>query len=327
MESDRATTKDHRYVLIASNAYSGSTLLSYLLGEHPEIATVSDVSGTRRADRMTDFQCSCRLLMRECPFWLEVRSRMRARGFADFQLADFGLGFDYSPSALRNRIRTGSLRWGRVEDGRDAVFGLWPPDARAMAELGRRNRAFAEVVLEITKARVFVDASKERLRPRYLRRYVGMEFRVIHLVRDVRGVVYSTRRRQRKAALSTGAIARHWTNTNQAIQRSLRRLPPTASTLVRYEDLCVDPEPTLRRLEEFCGVDPASAYRGEAPQQHLLGNQIRLNPISEIRLDEQWREALTRTETAHIVATAGDLLGQFYPEDDPRPATRSNMAE
>lgn len=327
MESDRAATKDRRYVVIASNAYSGSTLLSYLLGEHPEIATVSDVSGTRRANRMTDFQCSCRRLMRECPFWLEVQSRMRSRGFASFQLGDFGLGFDYSPSPLRNRIRTGSLRWGGIEDGRDAVFGLWPADARAMAELGRRNRAFAEVIMEISEASVFVDASKERLRPRYLQRYLGMDLRVIHLIRDARGVVYSTRRRQRKAGLSVGAIARHWTNTNHAIQRSLRRLPPTASTLVRYEDLCVDPKSTLRRLEAFCGVDPTAAYSGEAPQQHLLGNQIRLNPISEIRLDERWRETLTPAETAHIRASAGDLLSQFYPEDDHEPATRSGLGE
>lgn len=303
------------YVVIASNAYSGSTLLSYLLGEHPQIATVSDVSGTRRAERMNDFQCSCLRPMRECPFWLEVQSRMRSRGYADFRLGDFGLGFDYSPSRLHNRFRTGTLRWGAIEDARDALFGLWPPDARAMAELGRRNRAFAEVVMEIRGARIFLDASKERLRSRYLQRYLGMDLRVIHLIRDVRGVVVSTRRRERNAALRVGAIARHWTNTNRAIQRCVRRLPPGASTIVRYEDLCRDPESTLRRLKEFCGVDLTAGRTGDARQQHLLGNQMRLQPISEVRLDERWRTTLTPAEITQVLARAGNMLGHFYPAD------------
>jgi len=302
------------HVLLASSPYSGSTLASHLLGIHPEIATVSDVSGRRREQRMATFSCSCGRRMLDCPFWERVLHGMRAAGYPNFELGNFGLGFDHGPSPKLDRLRVGSLRWSELENLRDALFRLWPADERAMREIGRRNRQFAATVAAIEGGRVFVDASKERLRARFLRRYADPSLRVIHLVRDVRGVVASARGHGSHARSSLDGLARDWARTNEAIARSAGRSRPDGYLLVRYEDLCREPERVLSSMYEFCGVETLDGPPPVA-ELHLLGNRVRLASLAEIRLDERWREALSPDEQARVLTTAGPTFRRFYGED------------
>ena len=302
----------HRsYVMIACAPYSGSTLLASLLGEHPEIATVSEVSGTQRARQMDRFRCSCQRLMVECPFWQEVEGRARAAGIEDFALGDFRLRFD-NPGLL-GRVRTGSLRSTTAEDIRDAVLRLVPSHERSLRKLGQRNRAFAHVILDATDKRVFVDASKEGMRLRYLRRYLGMQLKVVHLVRDVRGVVASSRKRHED--VDVASAAKGWARTNATLMRHLEGLDPRARTLLRYEDLCRDPDGTLAALHAFMAVTPvgASVPSDANRSQHLLGNRARLRSMTEIRLDEQWRSSLSSDERATIMDASAPIFRSLYP--------------
>jgi hypothetical protein len=307
-----------RYILIASNAYSGSTLLSYLLGQHPQIATVSDVSGTRRTTQMEGFACSCGLAMQACPFWKEIEQRMRRRGYNDFTLDDFRLGFDAGRPRWLARLRIGSLRWRAVEDLRDMAF-MATGSHRLLARIAQRNLGFAEAVLEATGATVFVDASKERMRLRYLERYLDADLRVIHLVRDVRGVVDSTLRRG-KLGLTMVEAARRWGRTNEVIFRNLSVIPANRQQLIRYEDLCTDVEGSLATLFELCGVDPVTASGDLGTDQHLLGNRMRLTGWDEVRLDEGWRTRLTEGEQRQIVEAAGPVVQRLYGADARREA-------
>jgi hypothetical protein len=306
---------DPSFVFIASTAYSGSTLLSYLLGAHPEIATVSDVSGTRRADRMADYLCSCQARMLDCEFWASLQSRMHARGFGDFVITDFRLGFDYDGRSLAGRLRTAPIRFAALDSARNAAVGVvWPGHERRIRAIAARNEAFARAVLEETGASVFVDASKERMRSRYLFRYLNMELKVIHLVRDVRGVVESTVRRGKRGDLSLTGVARAWAKTHRVIIRNLESIPPDHRILVRYEDLCRDPDGELARLFAFCGVDPTVRIEDfRARQQHLLGNKMRLDGSSAIRLDERWRDTFTTAEQESIRTAAGSTFERLYP--------------
>lgn len=303
-------------VFIASTAYSGSTLLSALLAMHPAIATVSDVSGTRRSRSMDTFRCSCGERMAACPFWLAVREAMLRRGVHSFDLADFRLGFDYAGRTVRGRLLTGSLgrRW--LERARDRLAAGWPGHERRMRAIGVRNRAFAEAVLEVTGRRVFVDASKERLRARHLARYLGAPVRVIHLVRDVRGVVGSTIRHGKRPRDGPAGIARDWRSTHESILRDLAALPADRRTRVRYEDLCRDPDGTLRGLFRFCGVDPEAGPTGTAAgaptTPHLLGNRVRLSGLGAIHLDERWRDELDERALGAIASAAGPTNAAFY---------------
>ena len=304
----------HRsYVVVACAPYSGSTLLASLLGAHPEIATVSEVSGTKRVGQMDVFRCSCQRLMTECPFWQQVQSRALAAGINDFALGDFRLRF--GGGGILHHMRTGSLRWTAAENIRDALFQTFPSHERRLQELGQRNRAFANIVLDVTNKRVFVDTSKEGMRLRYLSRYLGMDLKAIHLVRDVRGAVSSSMRRDGRGA-DVGAAARAWARSNATLMRHLAALDARNRTLVRYEDLCRDPEGTMAALYSFCGVEPSNVPGRSVSNnsQHLLGNRARLRPTTEIRLDERWRSSLSSDDLAVIAKASAPVFRSLHPD-------------
>jgi hypothetical protein len=307
-----AKSVERRYVFLASSPYSGSTLFSYLLAAHPRIATVSDVSGTRRAGQMDTFECSCGRRMRDCPFWAELRERAAARGLEDLDLADFRLGFDHHGSGPLAGLRSRSLRWSSLENVRDvalAPLGTW----RSMRQIGERSWAFANALLDMEDADVFVDASKERLRIRNLRRHLPATPFVIHLVRDVRGVVDSTIRRADQPVAAT-KVARTWGRTNDSILRQLDELPADHWLRVRYEDLCADVDGVMRRVYRFCGVDPNLPLQPVGAEMHLLGNRMRLSAPRSVTLDERWRSNITSKEQGAIVRAAGKAFRVLYPE-------------
>lgn len=252
---------------------------------------------------MATFTCSCGMLMTECPFWLQVRDGMHDAGHPDFELANFDLGFDHRRSRTLNRMRVGSLRWSALEIMRDAAFRLWPGDEAAMRAIGQRNRQFASTVTTIAGGRTFVDASKERLRARFLRRYVDPGVKVIHLVRDVRGVVASARGHSSHAASSVEGLARGWAKTNDAIARVSGAWGPNLYLRVGYEELCRDPTAVLAGMYAFCGVAPLKAPP-PLNELHLLGNRVRMASLDEIRLDERWKTALTPDEQAAVLELA-----------------------
>ena len=289
------------YALVASSSYSGSTLLAMLLNAHPDIAAIGETSTGRRETRMSTFQCSCGRLMAECPFWVDVAERMRRAGYPDFRLANFELGFDPPARTLGGRLLYGSLRLSPVERVRDWVAARIPRHRDRMAAIGRRNRDFAAAILDVAGARVLVDTSKERMRARDLRHWLGMDLRVIHLVRDPRGVVYSSVRRGRDGGDERAAAVR-WAKVNAAILNAMAALPQDRRLVVRYEDLCTDPDAVLRRIARFLDLDPARLAGATAGDRelHVLGNRTRLVPVTEIRLDERWRSELTDAQVERI---------------------------
>ena len=315
MMDGQASTAGRRYAVLASSPYSGSTLASFLLASHPRVATISDVSGTRRVGQMDTFRCSCGELMSTCPFWAQLRERAAQYGIADLDLADFRAGFDAAHRGAFARIQARSLRWPAVEHLRDralAPLGV----AEAMRAVAARSWGLANAVMDIANAEVFVDASKERLRIRYLDRYLPVRPLVIHLVRDVRGVVDSTLRRAKRNDPAV-RIARDWARTNDSIDQQLRELPVDRQLRIRYEDLCRDVIGTLERAFAFMGVDPHEPLQPIGQEQHMLGNQMRLSEPAEVQLDERWREALPDDVMRAVLRAARPVFGRLYPEEDP----------
>jgi hypothetical protein len=193
----------------------------------------------------------------------------------------------------------GSSGNNTLDSIRDAVFRAWPAEVRKRKAWAARNVAFIEAVLEVMDKEVFVDTSKGRWRLRSLYDYSALDVRAIHLVRDVRGVVYS--RLRRKADISAGEAARQWVRVNQKLEITLQSLPGDKHILLRYEDLCHDVQGTMEKLFEFCGVvsSDKSIRFDEAPH-HIVGNPMRLGSPSRIKLDERWRSQLTEGQLNEI---------------------------
>jgi hypothetical protein len=250
--------------------------------------------------------------MRECPFWTELLEHASRHGLEDLDLADFRLGFDHPGVGPLPRVQARSLRWSSLENVRDAA--LAPLGAgRGMRRVGERSWAFANALLDMEDADVFVDASKERLRIRNLRRHLPAPPSVIHLVRDVRGVVDSTIRRA-KQPLGAVQIARVWGRTNDSILRQLDEMPADRWLRVRYEDLCADVDGVMREVYRFCGVDPSQPLQPVGADVHLLGNRMRLDAPRSVKLDERWRGNMTPEDQQAVARAAGKAFRVLYPE-------------
>jgi hypothetical protein len=256
-----------------------------------------------------EYLCSCGPKIKECEFWQAVAAAMRDRGF-EFDVAHFDTKFVLGGSRLIQCLRVGSFRNSTLDSVRDVIFLTWPDEIRQLNQLIARNKAFIEVVLELTGKDVFVDTSKDRLRVKYLHRLSTFDVRAIHLVRDVRGAIASRLRRGEE--VSVRKAARQWVSLNKKIQRLLKTLPEEKRIMIRYEDLCLDTQDTLERLYRFCEVGPGvvvTDFRSAA--HHVVGNEMRLSNVSEIKLDERWKRMLTEEQLGEIDRVAGALSRQY----------------
>jgi len=312
-----------RIAYILAPSHSGSTLLAFLLGAHPDATTVGDTAGTTRRQDPA-YRCSCGEVARTCSFWKRVSSEMVAQGF-DFSVGDFGTRFESSRSRWGNRLLHAEHRGRFLEVVRDTVLWFGPGWRQEFREIAARNAALAGTVLRITSAKVLADSSKLPHRLKFLLRIPELDIKVIHLVRDGRGVVHTCIRDNR---WSVAKSAMEWRRGIRAAEKLLSRLPVSQWTQVRYEDLCADPRKTLEQLCMFVELDPSGVTLDfRSASLHVFGNKMRLDSTSEIRLDERWKTDLTQAEVAEVNRICGHLLrrygyaldGALRPSGEPPP--------
>jgi hypothetical protein len=102
--------------------------------------------------------------------------------------------------------------------------------------------------------------------------------------------------------------ANEWRRSNEAADALLKTLHRNQCTEVHYEELCTDPAATLKRLTAFLDLDPQKTHLDfRSVTQHVIGNGMRMDSTSEIRLDERWKEALSNKDLKAFDSVAGKL--------------------
>jgi hypothetical protein len=224
-----------------------ATLLDLMLGQVPGFVSVGELRQIWQRGLVEDSRCGCRLAFHECPYWTAVG------------LAAFG-GWDRLDLAavleLRNSLdRVSTLRT------------LKRPGSRPQEEA--RIEAYVSIlenllrgIQEVSGAGVIVDSSKTPSHALLLARVPDVDLRLIHLVRDSRGVAYSwkraTRGKQRKRKLRS-LRARLGVNLSASMRwASYNARIPTLTHVgipyrfVRYEDMVGDPRTCLPGARESC---------------------------------------------------------------------------
>jgi hypothetical protein len=177
-----------RVVFLGGLGRSGTTLLERMLGEVPGVCALGEVVHLWQRDVAGNEACGCGTPFRDCPFWTEVG----ARAFGGWHNVDVD-----EVAALRARVeRTRhipALALTRTARARAA-------DIRAYAGY---YTALYQAAAEVSGASVVIDSSKHSALAFCLRAAslpvpgtstvdVGeFDLRVVHLVRDSRGVAYS----------------------------------------------------------------------------------------------------------------------------------------
>ncbi len=316
------------YILAAS--HSGSTLLSMLLGTHPRIATIGEMKLSARSMGNLDcYRCSCGNLIRECAFWQKIKNGMTDRGFS-LDLAAAGTDYREVESGYARRLLAATHRGGFLEHVRDVALSVSPVWRSQLSCIHRRNAALAATVARIAGAKVVVDSSKNPVRLKYLLRNSELDVKVIRLLRDGRAVALTAMDTAAYADASDPALrgggggssnnerlsmfeaAHRWRRSIEEAEHVLARMDRSRLIEVRYEDYCCDPDGTLDRLHRFLGVEPVRRPQEfRSIEQHVVGNGMRLDTTSEIRLDERWRDVLNEDHLRIFDGIAGAMNRRY----------------
>jgi hypothetical protein len=313
-----AETKQRRirYVCMPGSPFTGSTLLGLLLNEHPECASIGAATGLIWSVDLATYACSCGKLFRECEFWIDIEARTKALGHPVnvFDTDFWNTHLRLSHNRVINALLVRSLGSDRVNDVRDALAEKSSTVTRAIHDAGWNTWSLAAAVLDRTGKTVFVDSARDHQRPKYLHRQPLLDLKVIHLIRDPRGNSASI---MKHMGVDVAAAARQWRHYNVEAARVKRYLSQESWMTLYYEELCADPAGTLDRIFEFLGV--GKARTGPAPQdsaRHVIGNQMRLRALGEIREDLSWQTQLGPDDLkviARIAGPASRALGYNWP--------------
>ena len=280
-------------VFIGSVPRSGSTILSDLLNENPHMVNIGELVHLWERGVIENNLCGCGETFSDCAFWGKV--------------GDIAFGGWQHVSG--ERMRTLQSRADRT---RHIPSLLVPKVSRLLAtssmQYGAVVSRILRAVVEVSGKPIVVDTSKHVSTALLLRQIPDVDLRILHLVRDPRGVANSWSKvvdrpevqgeSRGMDTLHPGRIGLRWLWFNWAFA-NMDRLGVLTST-IRYEDFVADPVATLDHVVQFAGLEPYGEQLFGSDEPLVLGeghsvsgNPRRLDrrPV-ELRPDDQWRTAL-----------------------------------
>lgn len=302
-----------RVLAIGGWGRCGSTLLDMMLGQVPGLVSAGEVRELWLHGCVEDRPCGCGTSFHTCPFWTKVGEA----AFGGWHRLDLD-------RILRVRYST-DRPWGipkllRLQAG--AVHEDLVTYGAALVRL-------FDGIRQVSGARVVIDSSKIPTHTMILSRLAGADVRLVHLVRDSRGVAYSNTKVVIKQVTKgppktlprhgpVSASARYnWYNGLTALNRRDARY-----MLLRYEDLIAAPEPHLRAILRHAGEPDDVALPFLTPEGALLaenhlvdGNPVRFNKGAvPLRMDEEWRTRMAAKDRRTVTALTLPLLASWrYP--------------
>jgi sulfotransferase family protein len=140
------------------------------------------------------------------------------------------------------------------------------------------------------------------------------EARFVHVIRDVRDVALSMIEAGQIRPDAVDSAARQWAAQVGRARVDAARVDHCLE--IRYEDLALEPEPTLRRVAEFLELvwDPAVVEAGPARRDASSSAPSRTAPGTRPVLaepPERWRSEMGPEDRRACEAAAGDLLAQL----------------
>ncbi|HET8551786.1 MAG TPA: sulfotransferase [Gammaproteobacteria bacterium] len=287
---------------------SGSTFLGTALGGHPAVFAAGELSNIVKARKVHKEYCSCGVRSSDCAFWNTVAQHWND-AVGDCAELDY--------PAMMNRF----------ERARHGLLHRPPlhQRGRAWERYANYTRSLFSAIARTSSAETVVDSSKKPARALALSQIEDIDLRVIHLVRDVRGVALSMQKSWRPdpkkgiavplAPLRPSQVTAHWSFVNAQANRVRRRLGARAM-LMRYEDLIAAPEAALQQISAFTDMDfvpvveRLSRGGGIEPGHQIAGNRLRMQSSIQLKPDTRWRRELSPLRRYWIRSLAAWLA--FY---------------
>lgn len=304
-------------VFIGAVPRSGSTIISDLLNEDPHIVNIGELVHLWERGITENNLCGCGQAFNECEFWQQVGK----------------VAFGGWEQVSGDRMRQLQLQADRTRHIPRLLFSpaspfFNPTTNQYGAVLSRVLRA----VIEVSGSPIVVDTSKHVATALLLRRIPDVDLRVVHIVRDPRGVAHSwtkvidrpeaTEDDKKMATLHPARIGLRWLWFNWAFG-NMDRLG-VATTTIRYEDFVESPVEMLDQILAFAGLESTARNILSTdtplvlePGHSVAGNPRRLErkPV-EIRSDEGWRTALDPKMSKIVERITSVMLPRYkYSEE------------
>ena len=291
---------------------SGSTLLDRMMSQASGHVSAGEIVHLWSRGLRANELCGCGARFSACPFWKEV-GRV---GFGGWEAEDLEEVLALQRGVDRNRYIIFMLlpflspRYRRRLD-------------RYVAILDRLYRA-----AYLVGGGVIVDSSKHASTAFLLRRVPSVQLRVVHMVRDGRGVAFSLSKRVRRPEsvdeetfMFSSAAWRsslQWLAFNGLFH--VIRILGTPSSLVRYEDLVREPHAVLKGILVSEGGDAAEdrlafidgTTVALETDHTVAGNPMRFEHGSfELKVDDTWRAAMARRDRTITTLLTWPLLAAY----------------
>lgn len=293
---------------------SGSTVLGRLLGSIPGVASLGEVVHLWSRGHHDDQLCGCGKPFSQCAFWREVGEH----AFGSWSRVPAQEMMHLQQAVDRNRY----LLW--------LTSGRGPRNYKAdLAEYSSILASLYRAAHHVSGGAVLVDTSKNVPYAWLLRRVANLDLKVVHLVRDSRGVAYSwgkttvvrpelTQQPGYMEAVPPTKLSARWLFDNAMFEAL-----GTAGTdvlRVRYEDVVARPDACLRQIAGLFGVEPGQPLLAElregsfspVVQHEVSGNPVRFGagPLT-LRPDVEWCAQMPTADRRLVTALTAPLLTRY----------------
>jgi hypothetical protein len=309
LEKDRV-----KVLYVVGLGRSGSTILSNSLGQIPGFFSTGELNFIWKHDFVENRRCGCGQPLQECPVW----TRVMDEAFGGMEGVNPREMMRLQASGTRTRHIPLMLtdRGGRI---------LKERLEKLLINYGRLYRA----IKTATGSRVIVDSSKEPAHGYAMSLVPGVDFRVVHLIRDPRAAAYSWKKKKpqpdseerefmvRFSPMKSSAL---WDSWNASAETLWRRTPDRYLRL-RYEDFVAAPRQSFERVLDLLddrGTEPplASGREVRLGVTHTVsGNPNRFDTGAvELRPDHAWISEMSPRDKALVTALTTPLLQRYgYP--------------
>lgn len=254
---------------------SGTTLLATLLGNAPSIITLGEMH--QFLDYyLEDKPSSSGVKLKDCPFWSAVVGKLEQK---------------YSRPELEaiNKLRD------RVEGHGHIPASLFSSNKKYQAF----QKELFEIIKETHPTEAVLDSAKYISRALQLARMDKEHVKIIYMVRDVRGVIFSFGKKvqTQKSAISamfyyslinTFGLITQWVLGRRRVMR------------IQYEAVVEHPERSLARMQTFLGQDLSAVLQklqNEEPFEMppiIAGNRMATAKQIKLKPDFAWKQHYSR---------------------------------
>lgn len=309
-----------RLLFIGGIGRSGSTLIEKLLNEFDDAAAIGETVHLWERGVRDDELCGCGARFHACPFWTAVGKD----AFGGWSEIDLDQAVDLRWSVDRSRQLPGMLAAHRRGSPNRSQQDYLDLIASVIAAAGRVASAQSGATVLIDSSKHLSTAVLYALDPR-------LDVRVLHLVRDPRGVAYSwTKEIVRPEAEGATAMAEmptydpvrtagRWVTDNLGFAWLARLGIPRLE--MRYEDFLDGPVAGLARIAEFAGLSSrqlsgtvldGATGRLATPMHSVAGNPLRFGGTDiTLRLDDDWRAELPAGRRRLVTALTAPARRRF----------------